>query len=57
MGVRADVDYGQIVKVYEGEPGETAARRYSPGWVVEVQPGNDHRDTRHGKISTSYVEQ
>jgi hypothetical protein len=33
----SEVDYGQIVKVYAGEPGTDAARRYSPGVVVDVR--------------------
>lgn len=49
-----DVDYGQIVKVFHGEPGPDAARRYSPGYVVGVNrrwvTGSPKR------ICTSYVE-
>ncbi len=49
-----DVDYGQILKVFRGEPGPDAARRYSPGHVVGVNrariAGNPKR------ICTSYVE-
>ena len=29
--------YGQIIKQYAGEPPRDAARRYSPGWVVDVR--------------------
>lgn len=51
-----DVNYGQIVKQYVGEPSITAARRYSPGVVIGVR-----RETIAGKpvkanISTSMVE-
>ena len=49
-----NVDYGQIVKVFHGEPGPDAARRYSPGYVVGVNrrwvTGSPKR------ICTSYVE-
>ena len=50
----ADVAYGRIVKVYRDEPGKNAARRYSPGYVV-----NAHRERIEGRpqhISTSLVE-
>jgi hypothetical protein len=52
----SEVDYGQIVKVYEGEPGPTAARRYSPGWVVDVRRATIVGAPDPKKISTSYVE-
>ena len=52
----SEVDYGQIVKVYEGEPGPTAARRYSPGWVVDVRKATIAGAPDRAKISTSYVE-
>lgn len=46
--------YGQIVKRYKGEPPITAARRYSPGYVVAVnrekifgKPDNSHIGTSH----------
>jgi IS1 family transposase len=52
----SEVDYGQIVKVYEGEPGPTAARRYSPGWVVDVRRATIAGAPDPEKISTSYVE-
>jgi IS1 family transposase len=35
--------YGQIIKVYAGEPGKDAARRYSPGHVVDVTRRRYHR--------------
>lgn len=46
--------YGQIVKKYVGEPAIDAARRYSPGIVVDVE----RRDVfgEPGRVSTSYVE-
>jgi hypothetical protein len=31
------VHYGQIVKRYVGEPPVNAARRYSPGVIVDVE--------------------
>ena len=49
-------DYGQIIKSYEDEPPVNAARRHSPGWVVDVKKravvGRPNRDA----ISTSYIE-
>jgi IS1 family transposase len=51
-----DVDYGQIIKQYVGEPPKDAARRYSPGVVIgvkrEAMVGRPSRDS----ISTSMVE-
>ncbi len=49
-----DVDYGQIVKVFQGEPGPDAARRYSPGHVVGVNYRKVAGDPK--RICTSYVE-
>src|SRR5262249_15056691 len=49
-----DVDYGQIVKQYHGEPAIDAARRYSPGYVVGVQ--RTVIAGRPRKIATSYIE-
>ena len=46
--------YGQIVKKYAGEPGKDAARRYSPGYVVDVDRRAVIGQPSH--ISTSYVE-
>lgn len=49
-----DVDYGQILKVFHGEPGPDAARRYSPGHVIGV---NRRRVTGNPKrIGTSHIE-
>ena len=49
-----DVDHSQIRRIFHGEPGPDAARRYSPGHVVGVNrariAGNPKR------ICTSYVE-
>jgi IS1 family transposase len=52
----SEVDYGQIVKVYAGEPGPDTARRYSPGVVVEVRKAVIADDPDRKKISTSFVE-
>jgi IS1 family transposase len=52
----ADVDYGQIIKAYDGEPGPDAARRYSPGWVVDVRKATIVGHPHEAAISTSYVE-
>jgi len=51
-----DVDYAQIVKQYEGEPGPDAARRYSPGWVVGVRKQRIVGRPVKARVSTSYVE-
>jgi IS1 family transposase len=52
----ADVDYGQIVKHYVGEPPVNAARRYSPGIVVSVKREAVAGKPRKASISTSFVE-
>ena len=49
-----EVDFGQIVKHYQGEPGPEAARRYSPGYVVNVT--KKQIMGRPERISTSLVE-
>ncbi len=48
------VDYAMLIKNYAGEPGPDAARRYSPGWVVDVRRRVVAGRPRHQ--STSYVE-
>ncbi len=48
------VAYGQIIKMYVGEPPRDAARRYSPGVVVAVN--RQVISGVPGKISTSHVE-
>jgi hypothetical protein len=50
----ADVDYGQIVKHFAGEPAKDAARRYSPGYVVGIEVRTI--TGRPERISTSYIE-
>jgi IS1 family transposase/uncharacterized protein YerC len=52
----SEVDYGQIVKVYAGEPGPDAAWRYSPGVVVDVRKVVISGGPDRKKISTSFVE-
>jgi IS1 family transposase len=52
----SEVDYGQIVKVYAGEPGPDTARRYSPGVVVDVRKAAIAGAPDRMKISTSFVE-
>ena len=52
----SEVDYGQIVKVYAGEPGPDAARGYSPGVVVDVRKAVIAGGPDRKKISTSFVE-
>lgn len=53
---RWDVDFSQLVKVYQGETGNDAAHRYSPGRIKEVEKIRvfGHPDPK--KVSTSYVE-
>lgn len=51
-----NVHYGQIVKHYQGEPPVSAARRYSPGWVVGVQKRRVVGFPPDFTISTSFVE-
>ncbi len=52
----AEVDYAQIVKQYDGEPGPDAARRYSPGWVVAVRKQRIAGKPVRARVSTSYIE-
>src|SRR5690606_27058483 len=52
----ADVDFAQLVKQYDGEPGPDAARRYSSGWVVGVTKTRIAGRPDPRRISTSYVE-
>jgi hypothetical protein len=52
----SEVDYGQIVKVYAGEPGPDTARLYSPGVVVDVRKAVLAGRPDRKKISTSFVE-
>lgn len=49
-----EVDYGQIVKIYEAEP--TGAGRYSPPHVVSAERKVIIGNPKDSKISTSYVE-
>lgn len=51
-----DCHYAQIVKIYKGEPGPTAARHYSPGWVVGVNRARMFGKPDPKFISTSHVE-
>ena len=51
-----EVDYGQIVKQYVGEPPVDTARRYSPGAVVGVRKRPVTGRPRRDRVSTSYVE-
>lgn len=50
------VHHGMIHKSYKGEPPVSAARRYSPGWVVGVNKRRVSGDPVDFLISTSYVE-
>jgi IS1 family transposase len=51
-----DVDYGQIVKHYRGEPPVTAARRYSPGVIVGIEKMVRSGKPDRSRISTSLIE-
>jgi len=50
----ADVDYGQVVKIYEAEP--IGAGRYSPPYVVDAQRTVISGNPDQGRICTSHVE-
>lgn len=52
----ADVDYGQIVKAYVGEPPKDSARRYSPGIVAGVSKSIIAGKPKLANTSTSFVE-
>jgi IS1 family transposase len=52
----ADVDYGQIVKVYEREESNTPERRYSPTKFVKAYTEVITGDPLPPFISTSYIE-
>jgi IS1 family transposase len=52
-----DVDFAQLVKVYQGDPGHDAAHRYSPGRVIGAEKTVIWGRPDESKISTSYVEQ
>jgi IS1 family transposase len=52
----ADVDYGQIIKVYEKDESHTHERRYSPHKLVKVHTQAITGDPLPPFISTSYVE-
>ncbi len=51
-----EVDYGQIVKQYVGEPPVDTEHRYSPGAVVGVHKRPVMGRPRRDRVSTSYVE-
>jgi IS1 family transposase len=51
-----DVDYAQLVKVYQAPTGDDAAHRYSPGRVIGAEKKVIFGNPDPGKISTSYVE-
>jgi IS1 family transposase len=56
FGGKNGADYGQIIKSYEGEPSKDAARRYSPGWVVDVEKRVMFGSPTKRLICTSHVE-
>jgi IS1 family transposase len=49
-----DVDYGQLVKIYETEP--IGPGRYSPPSVIGAERNNIYGRPVHARISTSFVE-
>lgn len=51
-----DVDYGQIIKVYEKDDSHTHERRYSPNKLVKIHTEVITGDPLPPFISTSYVE-
>lgn len=51
-----DVDFGQLVKVYQSPPGNEAAVRYSPGRVIAAEKTVICGEPDEATISTSYVE-
>lgn len=54
-GFGAEVDYGQVIKVY-GQTDIADQRRYSPAKLIEVHKSVVSGDPDPGLISTSYVE-
>lgn len=53
---RHDVDFAQLVKVYQGDSGNDAAHRYSPGSIREIEKTAVFGHPDESRISTSYVE-
>ena len=51
-----DVDFAQLVKVYQATPGNDAAHRYSPGSIRGLEKTAVRGQPDEDKISTSYVE-
>jgi hypothetical protein len=52
----ANVDFAQLVKIYQATPGNDAAHRYSPGSIRGLEKNVIRGNPDEGKISTSYVE-
>lgn len=53
---RRDVDFAQLIKVYQSTPGNDAAHRYSPGSIREIEVNEVFGNPKTENISTSYVE-
>ncbi len=51
-----EIDYAQLIKIYENDTGNTADVRYSPGDQVETRKEVIVGQPDWGHISTSYVE-
>lgn len=51
-----DVDFAQLVKIYQSTPGNEAAVRYSPGTVRDIETKIVRGNPDPERISTSYVE-
>ncbi len=52
----ADVDFAQLVKVYQATPGNSAEIRYSPGTIRDIETTVVCGNPDPTRISTSYVE-
>lgn len=51
-----DVDFAQIIKLFQAVPGNDAAHRYSPGSVIGIEKNVVQGSPDKSKISTRYVE-
>jgi IS1 family transposase len=56
QGFGADVDYGQVVKIYEKNEANASEHRYSPSKLVKVHTQVITGDPLPPFISTSYIE-
>ncbi|HXR34943.1 MAG TPA: IS1 family transposase [Candidatus Binataceae bacterium] len=56
LAFSTDADFAQLVKVYQAEPGNDSAHRYSPGRIRSIEKAVIQGVPDPDKISTSYVE-